>query len=134
MKTILFHVALRRSFFQFVIPLTMMAVISVSFAKAASKPNSRGNASKSGQNLTTQIRRFLEAENTYPAELTKGVVVISFLVDENNQLKQVVSHSQIPAVDNYFESKLEGKRVQIQHNTDIRGKQQFVKLRFSIEN
>ncbi|MCF0069684.1 hypothetical protein LZD49_04320 [Dyadobacter sp. CY261] len=134
MKNNLIHVALRRAFFQFAVPLTMMAVISGTFAKAASKPSNGGSAPKSQQNLTTQIRRFLEAENTYPAQLTKAIVVISFLVDENNQLKQVVSHSQIPAVDNYFKSKLEGKRVQIQHDADIKGKQQFVKLRFSIEN
>lgn len=83
--------------------------------------------------VSEQIRRYIQMENLEIANLKKGIVVISFSVNENNQISEVISHSQIPSLDRYLKSSLEGKIVQIGKGNLSGRSQQFVKIRFSID-
>ncbi|NIJ54542.1 hypothetical protein [Dyadobacter arcticus] len=90
-------------------------------------------SSRLDRNLGQQIGRYIKVENSDLAELEKGIIVISFSLNEKNQLSQVVSHSQIPAVDLYIKSNLEGKTVEIAEGEMVNHDRQYVKLRFFTE-
>ena len=65
--------------------------------------------SKSENTVTSQIQKFIQINNINVANLKTGIVIVSFSVDENNELLDVVSHSKILSLDRYLQSCLEGK-------------------------
>ncbi|MCE7065192.1 hypothetical protein [Dyadobacter sp. CY326] len=116
--------------------LIAMLTSTISFASSAAKAEGAiGKKHASGKHtksLGQQISQLINVENTDLARLEKGIVIVSFLVNDKSQLTQVVSHSQIPATDLYLKWSLEGKKVEMPSGRPGLG-QQFVKLRFSID-
>jgi hypothetical protein len=84
-------------------------------------------------NVTEQIRQFIQMENIDVANLKKGVIVVSFFINESNQISEVVSHSQIPSLDRQLKSSLEGKVVRVGKRDMCNRSEQFVKIRFSVD-
>ncbi|MCF0049116.1 hypothetical protein LXM25_03535 [Dyadobacter sp. LJ53] len=101
-------------------------------ARAEDANRERQAAKKQPKSLEQQIRHFIQSEDTDAAVLESGIVVISFSVDENNHLSQVVSYSQIPAVDHYLTSHLEGKEVELPVERKGNQGKQYIKLRFTL--
>ncbi|GGH26754.1 hypothetical protein GCM10007423_11990 [Dyadobacter endophyticus] len=98
-----FRLAASAAIFTVMMHAACFAAESGDASKLAKNP---GNVKKT---LTEQIRGYIVVDDTHFTSLKKGVIVVSFQIDENNRLKQVRSHSQIASLDNYLSSSLEGK-------------------------
>lgn len=122
--------------FWFTAPVSILILMmhSVSFAGRTDNVSPLANDSRNVKKpLTEQIREYILVDDVHFGGLKKGVIVVSFQVDENNRLRQVTSHSQIASLDHYLTSSLEGKVVQAPEHGISAGEVQFIKLRISIE-
>lgn len=114
--------------------ILMLMIHSVSFAGSTDNVSTSGNSLRNVKKpLTEQIREYILVDDAHFGSLKKGVIVVSFQVDENNRLRQVTSHSQIASLDSYLTSSLEGKAVQAPAHGTPAGEVQFIRLRISIE-
>lgn len=129
MKIKMLTAAISRNFSRFAIAIAVL-VTTTSMAPAAGT-SSRKSVAPKVRSLKEQIRQYIDVNDSSLPNLSKGIVVISFSVDENNRLKNVVSHSQIPVLDQYLKSALEGRTI-LTDDANYEGKQ-FVRLRFAIE-
>jgi hypothetical protein len=116
------------------VAILMLMVHSASFAGGTNNVSARTNSPRNVKKpLTEQIRGYILIDDAHFGNLKKGVIVVSFQVDQNNRLRQVTSHSQIASLDCYLASSLEGKAVQAPAHSIPAGEVQFIKLRISIE-
>lgn len=131
MKKNLLIAALSQNLSRIALAITVFSVTaSMASAGTAKSSAPEKHAATKVKSLAEQIRQYIELDGSLLPELEKGIVVISFSVDEHNRLQKVASHSRIKPLDTYLESRLEGKPVE---TTDAICGQQYVKLRFTIE-
>lgn len=99
----------------------------------ASTPTNAHAISKPEITVTDQIGKYIQTDDIEVDNLKTGTVVISFSVDKNDELRNVVSHSKIPSLDRYLQSHLEGKALLIKKGELEHHRRQFIKIRFSID-
>ncbi len=112
---------------------TAMLCFTMNTSAAPNGRSSDRRAAHAPESLTNQISQYIQVDDLHFGGLRKGIIVVSFQVGKNNELRQVVSHSQIPELDRYLKSSLEGKFIQVANDQIAPEQTQFVKLRISIE-
>lgn len=121
-------------FFLTIVNVLTFSIFAGSFNSTyASAPTKDRAMTKSEITVTDQIRKYIQINNIDVTNLKTGIVVVSFSVDENNELLNVVSHSKIRSLDRYLQSCLEGKTLLMKKGDLEHHRQQFVKIRFNID-
>lgn len=110
-----------------------MQSFTIQDAVALQAGKSGRHSAKVPKTLTEQICHYIQVEDLQISGLEKGIVVVSFQLDQNNEIRQVISHSHNTSLDNYLKTSLEGKQIQIEDDQFAKGQTQFVKLRINIE-
>lgn len=110
-----------------------MQSFTISEAVALEAGKGGRGAAQTPRTLTEQIRQHIHAEDLQIRGLQKGIIVLSFQLDQNNEMRQVVSHSQNASLDGYLKASLEGKQILGEGRELAKDQTQFVKLRISIE-
>ncbi|MBC7921360.1 MAG: hypothetical protein H7Z75_09760 [Ferruginibacter sp.] len=95
-----------------------------------SNPPVAPSANHPAGSFEEQIRQYIRMDRFPRLKLAKGIVVISFSLNEDNHLSGVVSYSQNRALDLYLVSCLEGKTIRADHLP--KHQKHYLKIRFHL--
>jgi len=89
--------------------------------------------SKAGGRLEKQILTYINMVDSPTTASKNAVIIISFQINENNVMSNVVSYSKIESLDQYLKKCLEGKTLEMANQEVSTNKNQYVKIRFNFD-
>ena len=99
----------------------------------AAKPTESVSVNKPKMKLGEQMLKYIHTKDFPVSGIQNGVVIVSFRMDENNMISDVVSHSKIELLDRHLKKALEGKVLRISKGEVTVNQKQYVKIRFNFD-